>query len=204
MLAHVHLHRKGILILDHHPVGADIDLAGFRVFGDHPAAGPDVRSAIEIVPFGYGKFIQIDLIIDHLVFKHRTAFDLLDRHRFVSSQFLPPCVQIIDALELGINAHRRAGAPARAENIGNDAKARWEFFEIVKQQRRPFFLRRPLGERAHFQVKIYALESSQFAHLLQQLHVSSHVGHIGHGVLLICGHTIVVIRASQMNAKIRV
>src|SRR5581483_569474 len=46
---------QACLVLDHHPVGAEIDLTGVRVAHDHHAAGTDVSATVELVPLGRGE-----------------------------------------------------------------------------------------------------------------------------------------------------
>ncbi len=171
-----------IFVLHHDAVGADVDLAGFRIFGDDAAASADVRAAVQVVPVGHGKFVEIDVLSGHLVFEDRATFQLVHRHRLVRGELFAPGVEIVDAVLL-VDAHRRAGALAGAEDVGNNPKAGRIILEIIKQQRGPFFVGRKLGERAHFGLQVGAVDAAQLAHFFEQLDISAHVGNVGHEFL---------------------
>src|SRR5688572_11781739 len=128
MLAHVHLYGDVILVLHHDPVGADVDLAGFRILGDDTAAGADVRTAVQVVPVGHGKFVEIDVASDHLILEHGPAFQQVDGHRLVGGEFFSPGVKIVNTV-LFVDAHRGAGAFAGAKYVGNNPKAGGIVFE---------------------------------------------------------------------------
>ncbi len=182
MLAHVHLYRNMIFVLNHDSVSADVDRSRFKVFGDDAAACADVRPAVEIVPVGHRKLVQIDILPDHLIFQHGAAFQLIDGHGLVRRELFTPGIKIVDAVLFG-NAHRRTGAFASTKYVGNNPKSGGIILKIVEQECRPFLIGSQLRQRAHFGFQIGALDAAQFAHLLQKLDVSSHVGHVSHYAL---------------------
>src|SRR5262245_18569832 len=168
-----------IFVLNHYPIGADVDLSRLGIFRDDATAGAQVRSAVEIMPTRRGKFVQIDVVVGHLVFEHRPAFDLRNRHGFVGRQFLAPGIKIVNAVVF-LDAPGGPGAFTGAKDIGDDAKAGGIIFEMAEEQRRSFFFRGALGQGANFGFQLDSLKSAQLAHLFQYLDVSPHVGDVGH------------------------
>ncbi len=173
-----------ILVLHHDTIGADVDLARFGIFGDDAATCTDVWTAVQIVPVGCRKFVEIDVITDHLILEYGPTLQLIDRHGLVSREFLAPSIKIIDAVFF-FDAHCRTGAFTGAKYVGNDAKARGIVFEITEQQRRAFFVGGQLSQRPDFCFQIRPFKPAQFAHFFQQIDVTSHVGNVSHEVLLI-------------------
>src|SRR5262245_199229 len=64
---------KCALIIDHYPVATDIDLLGFRIFGNDKATRPNVATAIQLVPTWTRKAPQIDLLILEHIFQNRSG-----------------------------------------------------------------------------------------------------------------------------------
>src|SRR6476620_2971018 len=135
-----------LLVLDHDTVRADVYRAGVGIFGDYAAAGADICAAVAVVPFRYGKLVEIDIGFAHLIFKHRAAFASFDRNGLVSRASFSPGVKIIDAVFF-VDAHRRAGSPARAKHVRGHAKTIRVAFEVSEKQRGTFFLGESLCER---------------------------------------------------------
>src|SRR5262245_66689161 len=112
MFAHIHLDRNRILILNHYPVGANIDLAGVGILCNHTATGSQIRPAVEIMPLWSGKLVEIHLVFGHLILENRATLDLLNGYGFVGGEFFSPGVKIVYATQIGWDSHRGTGTLA--------------------------------------------------------------------------------------------
>ena len=74
MVARADVRHDGVFAEQHVAIRANVDVAGIGIARDR-GGGAEIRSAVTLVPARPGEFCEIDLIPDHDVFFHRTAFD---------------------------------------------------------------------------------------------------------------------------------
>src|SRR5215471_2860272 len=122
MFAHIHLDRNRILILNHYPVGANIDLAGVGILCNHTATSSQIRPAIEVMPLWSGKRVEVHLGFGHVILENRAAFDLLNGYGFVRGEFFSPGVKIVSAAQIGLDSHCGTGTLASAKTVGDDSE----------------------------------------------------------------------------------
>ena len=79
-----------LLVLNHHPIGADIDPTLVRITGDDHVSGPQVTAPIVLVPLGSGELKKIDILSFHDVFEHRTRLHLYRANGFEGARHFAP------------------------------------------------------------------------------------------------------------------
>ena len=123
--------------MHHHPVGALVQPAGFRIAGDAVAAGADIAAAIGLVPLRRREDPEIDSVAGQDVLQDRPVLDRDVRDRRI--------VRVVVDLEEGL-AQLQAGeargeaqrgiGPLAAEEVGEDAKALGNARDVVEQAAR--------------------------------------------------------------------
>ena len=122
----------GLLVLHHHPVGAEIHPAGVGVDRHVVAAGADIVPAVLGVPERRGELAEIHVVALEHVLGDRPAFDLLigDRGQILELGVVIGLAEL-DLGEVGREAERHVLAPA-AEEVDQHAVARLVPRDVVE------------------------------------------------------------------------
>ena len=158
-----------LLVLHLHAVGAEIDPVAVRILGDDHAFGADVAAAVALVPVRGGKFQHVDLIADHDVFQHRAGGHDLRRDRvgFLAAVL---AVGLHQLKPFAFDEH------ARGADIHRHAEIVRIAFDLLEQQdRRDLLGLAQRIERAHFEVRIGAIDDLELAHLIGELEAFAQV-----------------------------
>ena len=123
VLARGHIEAQRVLVVDHHPVGADVDPVLFGIAGDVVAAGADVASAVGFVPERDGEFGDVDGVAGEHVLHHRAGLDeLMGDGLQLAHVVFEEGLGELELVEFDREAQGEVLALA-AEEIGQDARA---------------------------------------------------------------------------------
>ncbi len=157
----------GVAVIDLAAIGAEIEPAGIGVLRHHAVGGADEARLVELMVARHRKFQNIDFVaLDH-VLQDRTVVDETRRQRL---QVLHAAVILLYDIDLAFElerqpqgqcnaAHRRELPVERAEALGIAGHV----VEQDRGRRAAALLREHVGERAHLDVPMGAVDPAQLA-----------------------------------------
>ena len=92
MVARGNKNARGLLVMNHHPVGAEIDPVAVAFAHDRHRAGSDVAPAIIVVPQRRGELEQVDPLPFIDVLKDRPV---LDHHGWKLVELIAPAAHFV-------------------------------------------------------------------------------------------------------------
>ena len=134
VLAGRHPQAQRLLVMDHHPVGADIDPIGIRVLHDHQIAGADEAPAVELMEERHRELVDIHVLVAIDVLQHGAGLDGAGRDRL---EILHAVAIGADDVEGGVGLGQAEGDGEALGRIGHarkDAEALLIARNVVEQQ----------------------------------------------------------------------
>ena len=126
-----------VLVVDHHPVAAEVDPAVVLVAGDVEAAGADVATAVVLVPLRRRENGHVDVRAALHVLEDRAVLHLLrgDRDDAGAHALLPGLHQVLGR-GLRVEAKREGEAREPAQGVGEDPEALLVTGDLVEEEGR--------------------------------------------------------------------
>ncbi len=187
-----------LAVIDLAAIGAEIEPSGVGVLRHHAVGGADEARRVHLVVARHWKLQDVDgAALDH-VLEDRAVIDEARRQRL---QVLHPCMIFLHHVDLPLEVERQAERQRDAAGRGKLAVKRAVAFriarDVVEQDRRrgaAALLREHVGDGAHLDVPVGAVDLAQFPELVDLLQpaaqpailhlwLRSHLSAAGHALL---------------------
>ena len=160
----------GVAVIDLRAVGAEIEPAGVGILGHDAAGGADVARLVLLVVQRHREFQHVDRVAFEHVLQHRPVLDEPRRQRLHVLHAVVIALHDVDlALVLERQAERQRHPLDRGEMAVEGAEALGVAGDLVEQDRRRGAVRllgQHLGDAAHLDVPVGAVDAEQLAHAL--------------------------------------
>ena len=168
MLALGDLAADGLAVIDLRPIGAEIEPAGIGILGHHAIGGADEPRRVELVMARHRKLENVDRIALQYVLQDRPVLDEAGRQQL---EVLHALVVALHDIHLAILLQREAererdAADGREVSIegAETLRVAGNFVEQDGGRGAAAFFREHMGEGAHLDVPMGAVDLQQFAH----------------------------------------
>ena len=171
LLAGRNVDRDVVLVVHHAAIGGGVDPAAVGIAHDHEIVGADVAAAVLLVQERHREFQEVDRVVAVDVLEHRAGAHRLGRDRLVRLHALAIGLHHVERAGRHRQAHRDREPLRRIGRAGDQPHALRIARHVLEQDRRRL---RPgmvhdLAERAHFEMRVGALDAHDFAGFLGAL-----------------------------------